>query len=178
MTLSRFATRLNSFSSAPHLFWQGLVGKPTMMQMAERAASVEGLTDLDLNFPDHVQGGPQPTARRITDLGLSINGLAMRYYTTGQLAPSSGSSRGEPLILPTRHRCRAPSAAIMTICWGGDDYSFRSTGFGTGGSRALPPPADRVVAASNKPDEPLSAARSRRCNDAPRYCEACPQISA
>ena len=81
MTLSRFATRLNSFASAPQLFWPDLTGKPTMMQMAERAATVQGLTDLDLNFPDHVADEPEAIARRIGDLGLSINGLAMRYYT-------------------------------------------------------------------------------------------------
>ncbi|MFO1071935.1 MAG: hypothetical protein U1E17_04380 [Geminicoccaceae bacterium] len=40
MTLSRFATRLNSFASAPQLFWPDLAGKPTVMQMAERAATV------------------------------------------------------------------------------------------------------------------------------------------
>ena len=81
MTLSRFATRLNSFGSAPHLFWPSLAGKPTMMQMVERAATVDGLTDVDLNFPDQVAGEPEAIARRIGDLGLAINGLAMRYYT-------------------------------------------------------------------------------------------------
>src|SRR3954467_4867574 len=81
MTLSRFATRLNSFGSAPHLSWPNLTGKPTMMQMVERAATVDGLTDVDLNFPDHVGGGRNAPPRRIGDLGLSINGLAMRYYT-------------------------------------------------------------------------------------------------
>jgi xylose isomerase len=81
MTLSRFATRLNSFGSAPHLFWPGLAGKPTMMQMVERAATVNGLTDVDLNFPDQVVGEPEAIGRRIGELGLSINGLAMRYYT-------------------------------------------------------------------------------------------------
>ena len=54
MTLSRFATRLNSFGSAPHLFWPDLQGKPSFMQMAERAATARGLTDVDLNYPDHV----------------------------------------------------------------------------------------------------------------------------
>ena len=61
MTLSRFATRLNSFGSAPQLFWPDLAGKPTMMQMVERAATVKGLTDVDLNFPDHVAEAPKPS---------------------------------------------------------------------------------------------------------------------
>jgi xylose isomerase len=57
MTSSRFATRLNSFGSAPQLFWPDLTGRPTMMQMAERAASARGLTDLDLNYPDPCRRG-------------------------------------------------------------------------------------------------------------------------
>src|SRR6187399_1833817 len=81
MSSFRFATRLNSFGSAPDLFWPGLTGKPTMMQMAERAATAKGLTDLDLNYPDHVGEDPRKLAGRIGDLGLTINGLAMRYYT-------------------------------------------------------------------------------------------------
>ena len=52
-----------------------------MLQMAERAASVAGLTDLDLNYPDHVGENPAEIARRLGDLGLSINGFAMRYYS-------------------------------------------------------------------------------------------------
>ena len=69
MTLSRFATRLNSFGSAPHLSWPDLTGKPTMMQMVERAATVNGLTDVDLNFPDHVPGEPEALARIIHEGG-------------------------------------------------------------------------------------------------------------
>lgn len=91
--LSRFATRLNSFASAPHLQWPGLVGKPSMMQMAERAATVSGLTDVDLNFPDHVSQEPASIARRMGDLGLSINGLAMRLV---------GFRRGhDPVAIPS-----------------------------------------------------------------------------
>ena len=51
------------------------------LQMAERAAQAEGLTDVDLNYPDHVDDDPAGFARRLGDLGLGVNGLAMRYYT-------------------------------------------------------------------------------------------------
>ncbi len=93
MTLSRFATRLNSFGSAPHLYWPDLQGKPSFMQMAERAATAKGLTDVDLNFPDHVKDDPATVGRRIKDLGLSVNGLAMRYYTN---RPSSSAPSQTP----------------------------------------------------------------------------------
>ena len=45
------------------------------MRMAERAARVNGLTDLDIGE------NPAELARKLVDTGLSINGFAMRYYT-------------------------------------------------------------------------------------------------
>jgi sugar phosphate isomerase/epimerase len=134
MTLSRFATRLNSFGSAPHLFWPGLTGKPTMMQMVERAATVNGLTDVDLNFPDQVVGEPEAIGRRIGELGLSINGLAMRYYTNpafklGAFTHPDESVRQEAIDLTKRgiDAARAMGADLMTIWLGQDgfDYNFQ-----------------------------------------------------
>ena len=134
MTLSRFATRLNSFSSAPHRFWPDLSGRPTMLQMAERAARAKGLTDLDLNFPDHVEGAPKALARRIGDLGLAVNGLAMRYYTNpafklGAFTHPEASVREEAIDLTKRgiDAARAMGADLVTIWLGQDgfDYSFQ-----------------------------------------------------
>ena len=56
----RFATRLNSFASQPDAFWPKGHGKPSPLEMAARAATARGLTDVDLNFPDHL--GPDPRA--------------------------------------------------------------------------------------------------------------------
>ncbi len=132
--LSRFATRLNSFASAPHLQWPGLVGKPSMMQMAERAATVSGLTDVDLNFPDHVSKEPASIARRMGDLGLSINGLAMRYYTNpafkrGAFTNPDAVVRREAIDLTKRgiDIARAMGADLMTVWLGQDgfDYNFQ-----------------------------------------------------
>ncbi|MBX3567827.1 MAG: TIM barrel protein [Rhizobiaceae bacterium] len=127
--LSRFATRLNSFASAPQLQWPGLSGKPSMMQMAERAASVRGLTDLDLNFPDHVSGDAAAIAGRIGDLGLSVNGLAMRYYTNpafkrGAFTNPDGAVRREAIDLTRRgiDAARAMGADLMTIWLGQDGF--------------------------------------------------------
>ncbi len=49
--------------------------------MIARAASVRGLTHLDLNFPDHATGHCADSVRIARDNGLEINGFAMRYYT-------------------------------------------------------------------------------------------------
>jgi len=134
VTTSRFATRLNSFGSAPQLFWPDLQRKPTMLQMVERAASVKGLTDVDLNFPDHVSEAPKELGQRIRDLGLSINGLAMRYYThsgfkRGAFTNPEKSVRREAIELTKRgiDAARAMGAPLMTIWLGQDgfDYNFQ-----------------------------------------------------
>jgi sugar phosphate isomerase/epimerase len=134
MSSFRFATRLNSFGSAPHLFWPDLTGKPTMMQMAERAATASGLTDLDLNFPDHVGEDPRVLARRIGDLGLSVNGLAMRYYTNpgfkrGAFTNPDKAVRREAVDLTKRgiDAALAMGVRLMTVWLGQDgfDYNFQ-----------------------------------------------------
>ena len=76
----RFATRLNSFGSRPQAFWPSLEGKPKPLDLARRAATVKGLTDVDLNYPDHVLDDPAEFGRQIQDIGLGVNGFAMRYY--------------------------------------------------------------------------------------------------
>ena len=76
----RFATRLNSFASGAEAYWPDLVGKPSVMQMVERAATVQGLTDVELNHPTQVGNDPAAEAGRVRDLGLEVHGLAMRYY--------------------------------------------------------------------------------------------------
>ena len=78
----RFATRLNSFATRPELFWPELSGKPSAVQLLERAASVTGLNEVDFNYPDHVgSGDPAALVGRAAELGLALNGFAMRYYS-------------------------------------------------------------------------------------------------
>lgn len=133
-TLS-FATRLNSFASRPEAAWPGLKGKPTVLQMAERAASVSGLTHVDLNYPDHLGDGPAAMARRIGDLGLAINGLAMRYYTNpafklGAFTNPDPAVRQEAVELTKRgiDAALAAGAPLMTLWLGQDgfDYAFQA----------------------------------------------------
>lgn len=102
--------------------------------MAERAASTQGLTHLDPNFPDHVRSEPEAIARRVGELGLSINGLAMRYYTNpafklGAFTHSDASVRQDAIDLTKRgiDAMRAMGADLLTIWLGRDgfDYTFR-----------------------------------------------------
>ena len=71
----RYAARLNAFKT-------GLEGKPTAADMIARAAQVEGLDAADLNYPDHfAEHSPQALSEILSENGMALNGLAMRYYT-------------------------------------------------------------------------------------------------
>jgi sugar phosphate isomerase/epimerase len=121
----RFATRINSFASA----WEG-TGKPTLRQMVERAAKVQGLTELDLNFPDHV-ANPAETAAMIRDCGLELSGLAMRYYSNpafkrGAFTNPDAAVRREAIDLTKRgiDAARAMGAPMMTLWLGQDGFDY------------------------------------------------------
>ena len=103
--------------------------------MATRAAKVEGLTDLDLNYPDHVDEKPADLARKIGDLGLSINGFAMRYYTNpafklGAFTHPDAKVRREAIDLTKAgiDAAREAGSNLMTIWLGQDgfDYAFQA----------------------------------------------------
>ncbi|TIQ95376.1 MAG: hypothetical protein E5X64_30015, partial [Mesorhizobium sp.] len=135
MTANRFATRLNSFASRPQAEWPDLAGKPSMLQMAARAAKVAGLTDLDLNFPDHVDEKPAEIARKLGNVGLSINGFAMRYYSNpafklGAFTNPDPAVRREAIDLTKAgiDAAREAGTNLMTLWLGQDgfDYAFQA----------------------------------------------------
>jgi xylose isomerase len=133
-TQLRFATRLNSFGSKPDAFWPKGHGKPTVLQMAKRASKAEGLTDVDLNYPDHLGPDASATGRAIRDFGLSVNGLAMRYYSNpafkiGAFTNPDPAVRREAIDLTKRgiDAAREAGCRLMTIWLGQDgfDYAFQ-----------------------------------------------------
>ncbi|KMO20468.1 sugar phosphate isomerase/epimerase family protein [Methylobacterium platani] len=131
----RFATRLNSFASQPDAFWPQGHGKPTPLEMAARAATARGLTDVDLNFPDHLGPDARATGNAIRDLGLTVNGLAMRYYSNpafkiGAFTNPDPAVRREAIDLTKRgiDAAREAGCALMTLWLGQDgfDYAFQA----------------------------------------------------
>jgi sugar phosphate isomerase/epimerase len=130
----RFATRINSFASGAAAYWPDPSGKPSLEQMIRRAASVDGLTELDLNFPDHVGNDPVATGKMVRDCGLQVSGLAMRYYTNpafkrGAFTNPDPVVRREAIDLTKRgiDAARAMGAPMMTLWLGQDgwDYAFQ-----------------------------------------------------
>jgi len=134
-TTTRFATRLNSFASNPDAFWPAGQGKPTPLQMAQRAATAHGLTDVDLNFPDHLGNDARATGQAIRNLGLSVSGLAMRYYSNpafkiGAFTNPDPAVRRDAIDMTKRgiDAAREAGSNLMTIWLGQDgfDYAFQA----------------------------------------------------
>lgn len=126
----RFATRLNSFATRPELFWPPGSGKPGAAELLRRAATVEGLTDYDLNYPDHLDGvAPRDLVRRAEDAGLALNGFAMRYYTepgfkAGAFTNADPAVRRKAIDLTKRgiDALAECGGALMTLWLGQDGY--------------------------------------------------------
>jgi xylose isomerase len=130
----RFATRINSFASGAGGYWPGLAGKPSLAQMVRRAATVDGLTELDLNYPDHLGDDAAAIGHVVRDCGLQVSGLAMRYYTNpayklGAFTNPDPAIRREAIDLTKRgiDAARAMGAPMMTLWLGQDgwDYAFQ-----------------------------------------------------
>ena len=80
---NKFAARLNSFSSKPESFWS-TKSELNTIDLINRAVTVRGLTDIDLNYPDHLEKDFNNTINSLAENGLNINGYAMRYYNNPQ----------------------------------------------------------------------------------------------
>jgi sugar phosphate isomerase/epimerase len=131
----RFATRLNSFGSRPDAYWPKGHVKPSPLELAERASKAEGLTDVDLNYPDHVGPDPRVTGEQIRELGLAVNGIAMRYYSNpafkiGAFTNPDPAVRREAIDLTKRgiDAARQAGCNLMTLWLGQDgfDYAFQA----------------------------------------------------
>ena len=78
----KFASRLNSFSSCPERCWKSATYQPGTLELIQRASQVRGLSAIDLNFPDHFNDAKsEEIVSLAADRGLTINGIAMRYYS-------------------------------------------------------------------------------------------------
>lgn len=76
----RYAARLNAFKLGAETYWPGH-NRITTIDLIERAATA-GLGAADLNYPDHFEGvTPGEIGGALNGLGMTLNGLAMRYYT-------------------------------------------------------------------------------------------------
>lgn len=129
-----FAARLNAFKMDAASYWPGK-NRITTIDLLERAATVEGLNAADLNYPDHfADTTPNELAARLRDLGLALNGGAMRYYTDpgfklGAFTHPDAKVRRAAIDITKRgiDAVRDMGASLMTLWLGQDgfDYAFQ-----------------------------------------------------
>ena len=130
----KFATRLNSFKSNAAAYWPGK-NRVTALDLVARAATVPGLNAVDLNFPDHLEGtSAKEFVGRLGELGLSLNGFAMRYYTEpafklGAFTNPDPAIRRKAIDLTKSgiDAMREADGDLMTLWMGQDgfDYAFQ-----------------------------------------------------
>jgi len=124
----RYALRLNAFKV-------GLPKGATVTEMIARAGTVPGIDAADLNYPDHVgDATPRDRAAQLSDAGLALNGLAMRYYTDpgfrlGAFTHPDAGIRRAAIDLTRRglDALAEMGGKVMTLWLGQDgvDYSFQ-----------------------------------------------------
>ena len=123
----RHAARLNAFKIGAAEYWPGR-NRITALDLVERAATVPRLDAVDLNYPDHLADAtPAEVATRLADLGMGLNGFAMRYYSEpafrrGAFTNADPAVRRKAIDL-TKAGCdalRAAGGRLMTL-WLGED---------------------------------------------------------
>lgn len=130
-----YATRLNGFKADAAQVWPGR-NRITSLDLIERAATVPGLSAVDFNYPDHLEATTAKDIRaKLDDLGISLNGFAMRYYSDpgfkkGALAHPDATMRRKALDLTLRglDALAETGGDLMTLWLGQDgfDYSFQA----------------------------------------------------
>jgi len=134
MSELKFATRLNSFASGSHLYWKDLKGKPSVLQMIERAGTVKGLTHLDLNYPQHMTVDIPTLKQKIEEAGLAVNGMQMRWdapeFKIGAFTNPDPVIRRKAIELTKQgiDAGREFGSKLMTLWMGQDgfDYCFQA----------------------------------------------------
>lgn len=126
----RYAARLNAFKRIGADLGGGVAG------MIAAAGRVGGLDAADLNYPDHFAGhAPGDLSDMLSDAGMALNGLAMRYYTEPGFALGAFTNPDPAIrraaIDLTRRGIDAGAAMggrLMTLWMGQDgfDYSFQA----------------------------------------------------
>lgn len=130
-----FASRLNSFAVRPDLFWEDTLTKPSVLQLLTRAATVEKLAMVDLNYPDHAAHVPNETLKAFfSGSPLQLHGLEMRYYSDpafalGAFTHPDPTIRTKAIELTLRGMDKAAElgASNMNLWLGQDgfDYTFQ-----------------------------------------------------
>jgi xylose isomerase len=128
MTRYPYAARLNSFLTRPDLAWPDRSSRPSTLELIDRAATVEGLSAVDVNYPQQTESLAPRTLRDHLDArGILLNGYAMRYggdpsFRSGAFTNADPTVRRRAIDLTRRgiDEAREAGAHMLTI-WPGQD---------------------------------------------------------
>jgi xylose isomerase len=134
-----FSARVNSFRCRPDLFFDKNVEEISTLDLLRRAAEVEELDAVDLNYPDHLANGDKTVIQDIKKFfqssHLGLNSLAPRYYSddqfkTGALSHKNANIRQAAIDL-TKKTAEAAldlDCNLVTIWLSqeGNEYPFQS----------------------------------------------------
>lgn len=123
----RYAARVNAFKLG--------LKNPTVPELLARIGKVPGIDAADLNFPDHFEGfAPAELGKIMSDNGIALNGVAMRYYTDpgfrlGAFTNPDKRVRQAAIDITKRglDALAAMGGQVMTLWMGQDgvDYAFQ-----------------------------------------------------
>jgi sugar phosphate isomerase/epimerase len=126
----RYAARLNAFKLG-----RDMPAKPGVADMIRAAGQVGGITSADLNYPDHFTAhSPAQMTALLGEHGMTLNGLAMRYYTNpgfrlGAFTHPDPTVRQAALdeTFAGIDTLQAMGGTLMTLWMGQDgvDYAFQ-----------------------------------------------------
>jgi len=130
----RYATRLNSLRSRPELWFED--GHTGTLDVLRRAATIDGLDALSLNYPEHFHDvTPQQVQACLGELGLSVDSLNIRFpaeqFGQGGFTHPSASGRKAAIGL-TRDAVDVCAAlggdhVIVWPGYDGFDYPFQDS---------------------------------------------------
>ncbi|MEB7722069.1 sugar phosphate isomerase/epimerase family protein [Staphylococcus equorum] len=128
----KFSTRLNSFKNKPELFFESEEIVNTV-SLIKRMAEVEGLTHVELNYPEHFQKNTVSEIKEALEKHhLDVSGVALRFseiYDDGEFTNPNETIRNKAITTTKEaiETCEELGGSTTTIWLANDgfDYSFQ-----------------------------------------------------
>jgi len=130
----KFSTRLNSFKTQPEIFFEEEKLKSlTVFDYVSRMAAVDGLTHVELNYPEHFENTSVEEVKHfLTEKALHVSGIALRFknhYTFGEYANPDAQIRNKAIqeTMEAIEVCNTLGGEVTTIWLANDgfDYAFQ-----------------------------------------------------
>ena len=100
----------------------------TVTEIIEAMGKIEGLTDVELNLPEHLKGSDQKEiSRRINDAGMDFSGAAVRYrddFLNGEFGNRKNKTAAIDLAKETIDTVSEMGGDTVTIWLAYDGYNY------------------------------------------------------